>query len=246
VLRVVRAELHKLRRARVVSWTLVAVAGFASMTAWGSAVWAPDAPVTWVGVLTSGTMWAAGWWGVLVFSLATAHLFGAEYGDGTAASMLTTPICRAGFVVAKLIVLAAWVLTLTLISVGAHAAIAAAQSAQGFTWAILCQNLSDSLLVALLIYLTLPSVACVSVAGRGYVAPMLYASGMMAIGWTFGFLGWAAWFPWSMPATVVGGMGPPGITEATLGPGSWAIIGGLFAAGVLAVFAYVNTADVGV
>ncbi len=103
----------------------------------------------------------------------------------------------------------------------------------------------DSLLVALLLYLTLPVVALVAMIGRGLIAPMIFSTAMTVAGWTFGFLGWSRWFPWSMPATVLGGMGPPGIAEAELGPASWAIALVTFAAGIIGVLAYVNTADSG-
>ena len=244
MLRVLRAELLKLRRAKTVVWTVVVVAFFASMSAWGAETWAPDAPVTWAGTLTSGTVWLAGWWGVLVFSLAAAHLFGAEFSDGTASGMLTAPVPRSRFVAAKLLVLALWVLLLTLVSIGAHIAIAVLQGADGFAWRLVGENLRDSLLVALLLYLTLPVVALVSMLGRGFIAPMLFSTAMTVAGWTAGFLGWSEWLPWSMPATVLGGMGPPGIAEAELGPASWAITLAMFVAGLVAVFVYVERADV--
>jgi ABC-2 type transport system permease protein len=243
MLRVLRAELLKLRRARTVVWTVVVVAFFASMSAWGAETWAPDAPVTWAGTLTSGTVWLAGWWGVLVFSLAAAHLFGAEFSDGTASGMLTAPVPRNRFVAAKLVVLALWVLALTFVSVTAHIAIAAFQGADGFAWRLIGENVRDSLLVALLLYFTLPAVALVSMLGRGFLAPMLFSTAMTVASWTAGFLGWSEWLPWSMPATVLGGMGPPGIAAAELGCTSWVITLALFAAGLTAVFAYVDHAD---
>lgn len=243
MLRVLRAELLKLRRARTLVWTVAVVIFFASMSAWGAETWAPDAPVTWAGTLTSGTVWIAGWWGVLVFGLAAAHLFGAEFSDGTAPAMLTAPIPRSRFVAAKLIVLALWVLALTLASVVAHVAIAALQGADGFAWRLIAENVRDSLLVALLLYLTLPLVALVSMLGRGLLAPMLFSTAMTVAGWTAGFLGWSRWLPWSMPATVLGGMGPPGIATGELGFASWAITLAVFAAGLIAVFVYVDRAD---
>ena len=188
-------------------------------------------------------MFMAGWWGVLAFSLAAAHLFGAEFSDGTVASIFTTPIRRECFAIAKLLVLAVWVLALTLVSVGALMAVATLQGASGFSWALVRTSLSDSLMVALLLYLTLPIVAFVSMLGRGYLAPMLFASAMMTASWTCGFLGWARWFPWAMPATIAGGMGPPSLFETGLTAGSWAIALGLFVAGLVAVFLYMHNPE---
>jgi hypothetical protein len=156
--------------------------------------------------------------------------------------MLTTPMRREYFLAAKFIVLAVWVLVLVFVSVGSHVLTAAVQSADGFSWSLLRHTVQDNLKVALLLYLTLPLTALISMLGRGYLAPMLFSTAVLTAGWSCGFLGWARWFPWAMASTIGGGLGPPATFEQQLGTGSWAIIGTLFVAGLIGAFVYVNRA----
>lgn len=223
--------------------TVVVIVFFASMAAWGNEIWDPGGAPTWKSTLALGTMYAAGWWGTLVYALATAHLFGGEYVDGTAEPMFTSPLRREGFIVAKFVVLAVWALGLTLVSVGSHAAVAVWQGASGFSWDLIATSLADNLFVALLFFLTTPVTAAIAMVGRGYMAPLLFATAVMTMGWACGFLGWTEWFPWAMPATVGGGLGPPDLLQAHLGVGSWALALGTFALGLAAVFLYVDRAD---
>jgi ABC-2 type transport system permease protein len=243
VLRVLKAEFLKLRRAKVVLWTAATVVFFATFNVWGAEIWSPGVTSTWENTLGSSAMFMAGWWGILIFGLAAAHLFGAEFSEGTAAGMLTTPVRREYFLAAKFIVLAAWVLVLVLVSVGSHVLAATIQGATGFSWSLLWHAARVNLEVALLLYLTLPLTAFISMLGRGYVAPMLFSTAVMTASWSCGFLGWARWFPWAMPSAVGGGLGPPAILVRPLETGSWAIIGTLFVGGLIGAFIYVNRAS---
>lgn len=246
MLRVLKAEFLKLKRARALLWTVVVVLAFAGMTAWGAEIWDPNGGATWANIMAGGPMYMAGWWGTLIFSMAAAHLFGTEFSDRTAAAMFTTPVRREYFLAAKFVVLAAWAVLLALVSVGAQAGIAIVEQAHGFEWQIVAETLGHSLMIAFLLYFTMPLVALVAMLGRGYVAPMLFASAAMTASWAAGFLGWAEWFPWSMPATVAGGLGPPTSLITDLGFGSWLILGCLFVGGMMAVFAYVDRAVEGI
>lgn len=243
MLRVLRAEITKLKRAKVFVWSVAIVVLFALLSYWTVQLGdTSDATITWDGLLTGSPMYMAGWWGILVFGMAAAHLFGAEFSDGTAETLLTTPIRRETIVTAKLLVLAGWVGVLAVVSIASHLAAAAALHASGFSWALVREASADTLQVAFMLYLTLPVIALVSMAGRGYMAPMLFSSVLLAFNLAFTFLGWAEWFPWAMPATVAGGLGPPSATIGELGAGSWAMLALTFVLGVGAVHAYVNRA----
>lgn len=243
MLRVLKAEFLKLRRSNVVLWTAATVVFFASFNVWGAQIWSPGVTTpTWDGTLGTSAMYMAGWWGLLIFGLATAHLFGAEFSEGTAAGMLTTPVRREYFLAAKFIVLAVWALVLVLVSMGSHVLAATIQGATGFSWSLLWHTARVNLEVAFLLYLTLPLTALISMLGRGYVAPMLFSTAVMTASWSCGFLGWARWFPWAMPSTVGGGLGPPDILVRPLGTSSWVIICTLFVAGLIGAFVYVNRA----
>lgn len=241
MLRLLRAEIAKLKRAKVYLWSLVIVVFFALMSMWAMQLGGNgSAGITWEAVLNGSPMYMAAWWGTLVFSLAAAHLFGAEFSEGTASALLTLPIRRESLVASKLIVLAGWVASLAIVSIAAHVGIAAGIGADAFSWHIVWETTGQTFEVAFMLYLTLPVVALISLFGRGYLAPMLFSSAMVAVNVAAGFLGWQEWFPWTMPSTVAGGLGPPNVLVGELGAGSWAILAVLFVSGLVGVFAYVN------
>jgi ABC-2 type transport system permease protein len=242
--RVLKAELLKVRGSKAAWGTIAVVVSFAVLTVSLSRLYySGSAGVTWIDTLTMAPQFMAGWWGLLVFGLAAASLFGSEFSDGTAASMFTTPIRRECFVTAKMIVLALWVVGLALTAVASQSIAAVFLGAEGFAWKLVFACLGDSLRVTLLLYLTTPLVALVSMLGRGYIAPMLLSTGLTSLSMTAGFLGWEHWLPWAMPLTVVGGITPPGIIEPELPFISWAILIAFFVLGLVAVFAFVNRVD---
>ncbi len=52
-------------------------------------------------------------------------------------------------------------------------------------------------------------IAWVTVAARGYMAPIAFAIAMLALGNLFGKTGWAEWFPWSIVPLMIGMVGTP-------------------------------------
>lgn len=244
MLRVLKAEILKLRSSKAAWGTVAVVVSFGLLTVSLSRLYfSGPAPTMWADVLSLAPQYMAGWWGLLVFGLAAASLFGSEFSDGTAASMLTTPIRREYFVAAKMIVLALWVAGLTVAAVASQSLAAILLGADGFTWKLVFACLGDGLRVALLLYLTTPAVALISMLGRGYIAPMLYSTGLTSLSMTAGFLGWERWIPWAMPLTVAGGIAPPGVIDDSLSAGSWVLLVAFFALTLAAVFVYVNRVD---
>lgn len=243
MLRVLRAELRKLQGAKTVYWTLVVVAFVAVFAVFTQKLGNDDlSAITWAQMLGYSPQLMASYWGLLIFGLATAHLFGSEFSDGTAATMLTAPLRREYFVIAKMIVLALWIAALAVLAVITQAGGAALMGAKAFTWDAVWKCLGDSLAIAGIIYMTLPAVALISMVGRGYLAPMLFSSAVMAMSWMSFFLGWTEWIPWAMSSSVAGFMGPPEWVDP-LNVGSWAILIGMFVLGLAAVIVYVNRAD---
>lgn len=244
MVRVLKAELLKLRGSKAAWGTVAVVASFGLLTLAMTDLFNGGlSNATWAATLGLGPQFMAGWWGLLVLGLATANLFGSEFSDGTAASMLTAPIRREYFVAAKMIVLALWTAGLALTVVASQSLAAVLLGAAGFAWKHVFECLGDSLHVGLLLFLTMPAVALVAMLGRGYIAPMLYSTGVTSLSMTAGFLGWERWIPWAMQLTVAGGIAPPGVIDTGLAAGSWVLLVGFFVVSLLAVFVYINRAD---
>lgn len=235
--RVLRAELLKLKRSKAMWGTVAIVVSFAAMTLTIFDMYLEPGGNAWEMSLGMNAQLIAGWYGVLTFSLAAASLFGSEFADGTAAAMFTTPVRREYFVAGKLAVLAVWVVALALISVAGEYVAGLLLGGQGFPGAAIWQALKDTLLVTFMLYLTLPLVGFISILGRGYLAPMLFASVTSAMSFAGMFIGWQRWLPWAMPITVRGGIVPVEmLKDSSMLPASWAILFATFAIGLAALF----------
>jgi len=193
--------------------------------------------------MRGGPQLMASWYGILLFGMAAAYLFGREYGEGTAKEMLTLPLRREYFFVAKMIVLAAWVLGLALLSLAAQAGYAAVLGLDGFSWAEAARCVTIGLKVALLTYATLPWVALLAMVGRGYLAPMVYSALAAFFGVALAEAGWSRWFPWSMSLSVTGVTLFPSVPMPTLVFGSWALMALVFVTGSAATVWYGDRAD---
>jgi ABC-2 type transport system permease protein len=243
MLRALHAEMLKLKRSRMPLWTALIVLLFPIVSVTSTNVTVGTEHMSWAAFTRLNPQLMASGYGVILFGLVAAYLFGREYGEGTVRQMLTLPMRREYSVAAKMVVLAAWVLALTLFSVAVQAGYAGALGLKGFSWALAATTLRESLLVSLLILGTLPFVALMAVIGRGYLAPMVFSALSAMAGLGLAEAGWSRWFPWSMPMAVTGvSMWPPFPIESLVA-GSWALIGGVFAAGVAALMWYCDTAD---
>lgn len=244
--RALTAEIAKLKRASLPWWTIVAVlVGPSLSNVFATAVEAEAARLSWSDFFGLGSMAMGTWYGILLFGLVAAFVFGREYAEGVAPNMLTVPTRREYFVLAKFIVLGVWVAVLTALSVVAQAAWATLLGLDGFAWSAVWAGVGDVFTVALLIFLTLPLVALVAVVSRGVFAPMIFSAFGFSAGMIGGIAGWGDWLPWAMP-TAIGGtfMGPAvAIPVPELTTASWAIAASCFVIGTAAVMWWVNRAD---
>jgi len=255
-MRALAAEFGKLKHSRMPLWTALAVLGYEAINlalmpvmkdpatvakmasaggGFGKALATGMYAPTWENFLRFGAQGISGAWGLYLFGLAAAYLFGRESREGTAGTMLTLPVRREYFVVAKMTVLAVWALGLTLLSSVLHVGVVALIGADGFAWAHVAKSLADTLTVALLVYLTMPLVAWFALLGRGYLPPMLFCVAMnmtgMALVQTSDL---SSYFPWSMPVNFIGASWMP-VPPSPLVAGSWAVAAVCFAAGLALV-----------
>lgn len=268
MMRALRAEFLKLKRSRMPLWTALGVAGYTAInlvmmpvlkdrekmgelmtTAGGEfgriAMEGFYLP-TWDNMLRLGAQGISGAWGLYLFGLAAAYVFGREFKEGASNTLLTLPLRRENIVAAKLVVVAAWSLGLTLLSVVLHLGVVAAVGAEGFAWSLVSEYVVDSLAVALLIFLAMPFVAWFAQLGRGYLPPMLFCVAVTMTGMAFvqQSAEWSRYFPFSM---WVDYMGTSWIPEppAPLVAGSWVVAVTSFAAGVALLMWRADRADAG-
>jgi ABC-2 type transport system permease protein len=201
------------------------------------------ARMSWAAFMRGGPQLMASWYGILLFGMVAAYLFGREYAEGTAKEMFTLPVRREYFFAAKMLVLGAWVLGLTFLSLAAQAGYAAVIGLAGFSWEEAATCVKISLKVAALIYATLPWAALLAMIGRGYLAPMVYSALAAFFGLGLAEAGWSRWFPWSMPLSVTGVALFPSVPQPTLVAESWALMALVFVAGSVAAVLFMDRAD---
>lgn len=178
--------------------------------------------------------------GMLLLSFIVAYIFAREYTEGTAKNLLALPVSRHWFVIAKLVVAAAWWTILVVAVLGEALALGAALRLPGFSATLALRGVGNALLAAAIAYLLVPVVAWIALLGRGYMPPLGFALAMLAIGDVFSHTGWAMWFPWSIVPLYIGAIGQP---VSTLATGSFIVVALTFLAGIAAMVAQLRFAD---
>jgi ABC-type transport system involved in multi-copper enzyme maturation permease subunit len=178
--------------------------------------------------------------GMLLLSFIVAYVFGREYPDGTAKNMLALPVARHWFVIAKLLVVAAWWVALVVGVLVESLVVGLALGLPGFSAGLALGAAGNSLVAAGIAYLLAPVVAWITTLGRGYMPPLGFALGMLAIGDVLSHTGWAMWFPWSIVPTLIGVVGKP---AGALPAGSFVVLAVTFVAGVAVTVAQLRFAD---
>lgn len=178
--------------------------------------------------------------GMLLLAFIVAFVFGREYTEGTAKTMLVLPVERHWFVIAKLVVAAVWWLVLVGAVLAEAVAVGVTLGLPGFSARLMAKLVADTLQAAGISYLLVPAVALMTVLGRGYLAPLGFALGMLLLGNVFGHTGWAPWFPWSIVPILVGSVGKP---IEGLPVGSYLVLAAIFVMGILATMWALRTTD---
>lgn len=178
--------------------------------------------------------------GTLLLAFIVAYVFGREYSEGTAKNLLGLPVGRHEFVLAKLIVAAAWWFVLVLAVLAESFVIGAALALPGFSVALAVHGVANALLAAGISYLVVPPVAWIATLGRGYMPPLAFALVTLGLGDVFSHTGWAVWFPYSIVPALIGMVGSP---LSTLPWGSYAVVALTFLAGIMAAVLQLRYAD---
>jgi ABC-type transport system involved in multi-copper enzyme maturation permease subunit len=177
--------------------------------------------------------------GMLLLPFIVAYIFGREYVELTAKNLLALPVGRHWFVLAKLVVAAVWWFVLVIVVLAESLLIGLALGLPGFSARLAAGAAGNSLLAAAISFLLVPVVAWVTVASRGYMAPLAFAIAGMALGNVFGKTGWAEWFPWSIVPLMIGMVGTPQSLPAS----SYVVLAATFVAGIAATVAQMRFAD---
>lgn len=146
--------------------------------------------------------------GVIVFSIVTAWIFGREFSDHTAKDLMALPVSREEIVIAKLIVIAVWVFSVSVWLYLVGLIIGYLVDIPGWTSQLAWQSFLDVLSTAGMTLLLMTPVAFIASMGRGYLPPLGWAVLTIFFSQVIAATGWGDWFPWSVPALFSGVVGP--------------------------------------
>jgi ABC-2 type transport system permease protein len=178
--------------------------------------------------------------GAILFSIVATWVFGREFSDRTVKELLSLPTSRETIVGAKFIVIAAWTLLLSVMSLGVGLIVGTRVDMPGWSLELFRSGSVDILGAGTFTILLLPFVAFAASAGRGF---------MPAFGWTIFtvfisqisvIMGWGNFLPWAIPALFSGAAGPR--TEF-LTPFSYVILFVASAMGLFITFYWWRNAD---
>jgi ABC-2 type transport system permease protein len=191
---------------------------------------------TFFGILAQGT--AVG--GSVLFALITAWVFGREFSDHTAKELMALPTPRWVIVGAKFVLIALWILSLTLLAFVVGLGIGTAVDIPGWSLELAWTSFWIVLVTAFLTFVLMPFVALFASSGRGYLPPLGWAILTLALANIVIVLGWGDWFPWAVPV-LVSAMVKSYANQAGLH--SYLVVLVAFFAGATATFAWWRSAD---
>ena len=188
------------------------------------------------GMLSQGI--AAG--GAVLFALITAWVFGREFSDHTVKELMALPTPRWVIVGAKFVLIALWILGLTLLIFVVGLGIGTAVDIPGWSLELEWTSFWTVLVTALLTFMLMPFVALFASSGRGYLPPLGWTILALVFANIVSLLGWGDWFPWAVPVLVSGMVK----THADqVGLHSYLVVLLAFFVGVAATFAWWRSAD---
>lgn len=146
--------------------------------------------------------------GGILFAIITIWVFGREFSDHTAKELLALPTSREAIVTAKFIVIALWILVLTILIFLIGLVVGKLVVIPGWSTELVRSAGVDILGVTALVTALLPFVALLASVGRGYLPPFGWTILTVVLAQIAAITGWGDWFPWSVPALFSGAAGP--------------------------------------
>jgi ABC-2 type transport system permease protein len=155
------------------------------------------------------------------WAILTAWVFGREFSDRTAKELLALPTSRSAIVTAKFIVIAVWMIAVSLFIFGLGLVVGNLVVIPGWSQGLLRSAFVDFMGSAILTIALVPFVALIASIGRGYMPAFGWAILTIVLAQIAAATGWGDWFPWSVPALF---SGVAGSRTELLGSHSYVIV----------------------
>ncbi len=192
-------------------------------------------------LFSSVNMYMSALFAVLLFAIMISYLFGREYNEHTLKTMLTIPISRGKFLLAKYAMFLVWILILTVITSISTVLFGFAAGLGGFTLKLFIDSFIQLLFGNVLLFLTFSPFVFLSLFITNMVPAMVGGATLALVNLLVYGQNWAPFVPWVCPYLISSGE----IAQYGTGIGvSYTIIFATFAIGLVVSYIYFTRKDV--
>lgn len=192
-------------------------------------------------LFTNVNMYISALFAVLLFAIIISYLFGREYNEHTLKTMLTLPISRGKFLLAKYVMFLAWILILTLITCTSTTIFGFIAGLEGFTLNLLIKSFGELLFANVLLFLTFSPFVFLSLFITNMVPAMVGGATLALVNILIYNQVWAPYIPWICPYLIASGKIAEYSTSITM---SYGIILVTFIIGLSISYIYFTKKDV--
>ena len=205
------------------------------------AVYAFDEANTFDTLFTNVNMYMSALFAVLLFAIIISYLFGREYNEHTLKTMLTIPISRGKFLLAKYLMFLVWIIILTVATTLSTMIFGFIAGLEGFTLKMLAESFAQLLFSNLLLFLTFSPFVFISLFITNMVPAMVGGAALTLVNLMIYGQTWAPYVPWVCPYLISSGE----IAQYSAGVGvSYCVILATFVIGVAISYIYFTRKDV--
>ena len=150
-------------------------------------------------------MYMSALFAVLLFAIIISYLFGREYNEHTIKSMLTLPISRGKFIIAKYVMFLVWIVLLTVVTSISATVFGFVAGLDGFTIKMLIESFAQLLLANVLLFLTFSPFVFLSLLITNMVPAMVGGAALALVNLMIYGQSWAPFVPWVCPYLIASG-----------------------------------------
>ena len=156
-------------------------------------------------LFTNVNMYMSALFAVLLFAIIIAYLFGREYNEHTLKTMLTIPISRGKFLLAKYVMFLVWILILTVVTSLSTVIFGFVAGLDGFTLKLFIDSFAQLLYANVLLFLTFSPFVFLSLFITNMVPAMVGGASLTLVNMLIYGQTWAPYVPWVCPYLISSG-----------------------------------------
>ena len=192
-------------------------------------------------LFSSVNMYMSALFAVLLFAIMISYLFGREYNEHTLKTMLTIPISRGKFLMAKYMMFFAWMLILTVVTSVSTVIFGFVAGLEGFTMKLFIDGFAQLLFGNVLLFLTFSPFVFLSLLITNMVPAMVGGAALALVNLLIYGQNWAPFVPWVCPYLIASGEIAEYSGSITV---SYAVILATFVIGLIVSYIYFTKTDI--